>query len=885
MTAKPPIVFLGPSMKPAEAEQILDADYRPPIRRGDLSTIEPGRVVAIIDGVFEQDLAVSPAEILSALDRGIVIYGGGSMGALRAAEVPGVVGVGRIYSWYRTGVVTRDDEVALLFEDDTYRPLTVPTVNVRYAIERLSAPGTIDRETAERLLAAALSLPFKARTYRAILKAAGLDHRLDSSDLISMLGCHDLKNLDAHSVLEAVETHAGRNGASASSAAEQIQQAGQECHGPADAASGIFVWESGDRVNERELFDFLICTGRIGHHARRVMTRPGQTEPPLTVAPSGHATVNPQSVLNGAARRWGWRSAEEAQVTLADLSLGLHELNEYCITEAYSQGHVDQQIRQATPAFVKAIIADMFFSDLALKREAMRLGSLQAFARRVVAPVEMADLEQARTILCKINGEFGFQAVRRRWARLGITDTARQDAFVETIARARKSGRVVADAMTGATSKRSIEEQAEPFELPLGSCPKPRGEPRFCMPTSTAADHANRLRDVIGVSRVGMIGELADLGHIQIAQAARPGGAWSSSYGSGKSCSRDGAIVGSIMEEVEKWTQERFVLRDDETVRGSFPELGCNSRVVDPAYLDLPYDSPYHPELQLDWVQCADLLNGGGVYIPADVVQLQRRKADIAYSKRAARKTLATNGLASGFSREEALLHAICEYVERHAARIADLYISNPGGLQHIPYTFIDLDTLAEKLQGIVSDLSANGTDAVKVLDITSDVAIPTFQASIIRDFKRADGYGTHPNAEVAIEMALLEAAQTIASAVAGGREDLSIRARSLGRHERPRPISVADAWFWLDPDTRYTSIESVDDFSSDNVDADLQWSLDRIRCAGVATLPAIEMTTPEISPAHVVRVILPGLETNNPFYTGDRARLVLLRDLLPRWR
>jgi ribosomal protein S12 methylthiotransferase accessory factor len=32
-----------------------------------------------------------------------------------------------------------------------------------------------------------------------------------------------------------------------------------------------------------------------------------------------------------------------------------------------------------------------------------------------------------------------------------------------------------------------------------------------------------------------------------------------------------------------------------------------------------------------------------------------------------------------------------------------------------------------------------------------------------------------------------------------------------------------------------------------------------------------------------VVRLIIPGLESNNPFYCGPRARLTLLRDLLPR--
>jgi ribosomal protein S12 methylthiotransferase accessory factor len=46
-----------------------------------------------------------------------------------------------------------------------------------------------------------------------------------------------------------------------------------------------------------------------------------------------------------------------------------------------------------------------------------------------------------------------------------------------------------------------------------------------------------------------------------------------------------------------------------------------------------------------------------------------------------------------------------------------------------------------------------------------------------------------------------------------------------------------------------------------------------------------VDLTSPGIAPAHVVRVLIPGLETNNPFYTGPRARCTLLRDLLPGTR
>ena len=141
-----PIVFVGPSLPQSQARKILKADYRPPIRRGDLETIPANSVVAIIDGVFDQALSVSPSEIRAALDRNIRILGASSMGALRAVEVPGVEGVGRIYEMYSSGVIEGDDEVALIFDPETMRPLCVPMVNVRHAVDRLAKPGTISRQ-------------------------------------------------------------------------------------------------------------------------------------------------------------------------------------------------------------------------------------------------------------------------------------------------------------------------------------------------------------------------------------------------------------------------------------------------------------------------------------------------------------------------------------------------------------------------------------------------------------------------------------------------------------------------------------------------------------------------------------------------------------------
>src|SRR5688572_13098200 len=108
------VVFLGPSLPLDIARRTLPhADYRPPVKRGDLEDIAPGTVVGIIDGVFGETLAISPGEIREAINRGVIVYGASSMGALRAAEIPRVMGVGRIYEMFSMGTIDRDDEVAL----------------------------------------------------------------------------------------------------------------------------------------------------------------------------------------------------------------------------------------------------------------------------------------------------------------------------------------------------------------------------------------------------------------------------------------------------------------------------------------------------------------------------------------------------------------------------------------------------------------------------------------------------------------------------------------------------------------------------------------------------------------------------------------------------
>ncbi|MDV2482180.1 TfuA-related McrA-glycine thioamidation protein [Methanoculleus sp. Wushi-C6] len=202
------VVFLGPSCDLASARAILDAEYRPPAKRGDIAEAARAgaRIVGLIDGVFFQDCAVAHREVLAALRAGVRVVGASSMGALRAAELDslGMEGVGEIYRAYREGRLVADDEVALVFDPETFVPLSEPLVNIRATLQEALARGAIGAGAARELLSAAQRLYFPERTYDAIVEAA--EGTVDPEDLARFLafaGEHavDRKREDALSAL------------------------------------------------------------------------------------------------------------------------------------------------------------------------------------------------------------------------------------------------------------------------------------------------------------------------------------------------------------------------------------------------------------------------------------------------------------------------------------------------------------------------------------------------------------------------------------------------------------------------------------------------------------------------------------------------------------
>lgn len=189
------IVFAGPSLLPGDHGRYGEIEFRPPARKGDLvlAAEEGAGVIGLVDGLFELQPAVWHKEILHCLNRGIVVAGAASMGALRAAECArfGMIGIGAIFEEYRRGARTSDADVAVLHAPAAlgYTALTLALADAEATIRRMLAAGAVGEATADALQSVARSIHFKDRSWEAIRQRLS-QMGLEVGDLGTMVRAH-----------------------------------------------------------------------------------------------------------------------------------------------------------------------------------------------------------------------------------------------------------------------------------------------------------------------------------------------------------------------------------------------------------------------------------------------------------------------------------------------------------------------------------------------------------------------------------------------------------------------------------------------------------------------------------------------------------------------
>lgn len=207
------VIFAGPSFG-TDIER-LRAEYpsiafRGPAARGDiLQAVQDGAwAIGIVDGYFGEVPSVWHKEILYALQRDVVVVGGASMGALRAAECAafGMVGIGTIYEDYADGRLIDDEAVALVHapEELGWLPLSIPWVDLQPTIDGLYRDGALSLAEHKMLLLAGRSLHFSERTYPRVVEGCTFSTEGRAKEILRLIRAAKIerKRRDADLVLQ-----------------------------------------------------------------------------------------------------------------------------------------------------------------------------------------------------------------------------------------------------------------------------------------------------------------------------------------------------------------------------------------------------------------------------------------------------------------------------------------------------------------------------------------------------------------------------------------------------------------------------------------------------------------------------------------------------------
>jgi len=332
-------------------------------------------------------------------------------------------------------------------------------------------------------------------------------------------------------------------------------------------------------------------------------------------------------------------------------------------------------------------------------------------------------------------------------------------------------------------------------------------------------------------------------------------------YYNGKGVTKEQAEASAIMESIERYSAE--MREDDELVYGTYAEACDGMMAVDPVDLVLPIRTlGCCRSSQIAWTEGFEMFRGCPIWVPACAVYFPYQPdGDLQLFR------YHTNGLASGNTIEEAILHALFEDIERDAWSIAEYNNFTKADVE-----IRNKDSVPAQL---IEKFKAQGIE-IHLKDLTSDIGIPTIGASA-DDVKTKDpemltiGVGTHLNPEIAAIRAITEVAQSRTTHRHGMKTNAQLQkvTQDMG-YEKIKKLNH----MWFGENKNKVFLEDMTDMSTDYVLDDIEVVLQKLMDAGFDQVIAVDLTRPEIG-VPAVRMIVPGLEvcTMDPEREGGRLR------------
>lgn len=345
-----------------------------------------------------------------------------------------------------------------------------------------------------------------------------------------------------------------------------------------------------------------------------------------------------------------------------------------------------------------------------------------------------------------------------------------------------------------------------------------------------------RLADLTGLDAIG----------VPVVAAIRPMGR-SLSSSQGKGATPLAARVSALCESLETWHAEE-----------RRPDRIATARALGAATIARARALPrtgarFGLDVRRPWVRATVLPSGRGAWLPWQAVTLDTEAATASIPV----FDVSSNGLASGNTVGEAIVHGLAEVIERDAEAAWRL----GGGDRRVV-----LDTIPDRLvRGLIDRVSATGT-RLWLWDLTSDVGVPVFGCGLMHDPREPgwralgfyQGFGCHLDPFVAMARAITEAVQTRMTYISGARDDFfpadyrqatdrRVLARVWRRYAAPPDESI-DARGYARP--RFVDVAEV-----------LATLVDAVVAAGSPEVAVVDLRQPGLG-MPVVKVLVPGRAT-----------------------
>lgn len=374
--------------------------------------------------------------------------------------------------------------------------------------------------------------------------------------------------------------------------------------------------------------------------------------------------------------------------------------------------------------------------------------------------------------------------------------------------------------------------------------------------TATPADTLARVRTLVREIPITRISDLTPLDPLRfpVFVAVTPLAKDLTTH-AGKGVDAQSARASAVMEAIERVSAETH--GSGQPVVASFGRLSSSGavRALDPRRFDLPADSRYRADEPISWLEGYELFRREAALLPRDLVVSPPNEGVLL--------EVDTNGLASGNGLLEAVVHGLCEVIERDAIGALE-FTTQFGDSRELYPELCTLreDTLPAEAARWCERARALGQRLI-VQALLHDLGVPTFRSVLVDpDYPTASGrtsayfpgFGTHPDKYVALSRSVNEALQSRVGFVHGGRDSFN---------ELPQGTRAAARRTRLWGLFRARSIDFAELASSENRELgdDLAFLLRRLSAVGLEQAVATDLTRPDWG-VSVVRVRVPGLSS-----------------------